>query len=114
MTKPLPTDCIKDDEDIHWETLNILLEKVDFKNEIAHLFVVDIFFDEKKATKQQLVYNEIYPPITEKKKVIDPCERSVFQLLEQHKERENANPLFYCSTHKAHATTFKKNLHQCI
>ena len=68
MTKPLPTGCIKDDEDVSWEAFNISLEKVDFKDEIGHLFVVDIFFDEKNATKQQLVYNEIYPPIIEKKK----------------------------------------------
>ena len=45
-----------------------------------------------------------------KKKVIDPCERSVFQLLEQYKEGKNANPLFYRSTHKAHATMFKKRI----
>ena len=39
-------------------------------------------FDADKATEKQLVYNEIYPPIIEKQKIIDPCERSVFQLLE--------------------------------
>ena len=36
-----------------------------------------------RPQKKQLVYNEIYPPIIEKQKIIDPCERSVFQLLEQ-------------------------------
>ena len=51
MTKPLPTGCIKDDEDVSWEAFNISLEKVDFKDEIGHLFVVDIFSDEKNATK---------------------------------------------------------------
>ena len=95
MSKPLPTGCIKDDNDLSWGTFNILLEKVDFEDEIGHLFVVDIMFDLKNATKRQLVYNGIYPPIIEKKKIIDPCERSVFQLLEQYKEGDNDNPLAY-------------------
>ena len=95
MTKPLPIGCIKDGNDLSWETFNILLEKVDFEDEIGHLFVVDIMFDLKNATKRQLVYNGIYPPIIEKKKIIDPCERSVFQLLEQYKEGDNDNPLAY-------------------
>ena len=63
MTKPLPTGCIKDDNDLSWEKFNILLEKVDFEDEIGHLFVVDIMFDLKNATKRKLVYNEIYLPI---------------------------------------------------
>ena len=42
MTKPLPTGCMKDDNDLSWEAFNILLEKVDFEDEIGHLFVVDI------------------------------------------------------------------------
>ena len=93
MTKPLPTGCIKDGNDLSWETFNILLEKVDFEDEIGHLFVVDIMFDLKSATKRQLVYNEMYLPIMEKKKITDPRERSVFQLLEQYKEGDNDNPL---------------------
>ena len=68
MTKPLPTGCIKDGNDLSWETFNILLEKVDFEDEIGHLFVVDIMFDLKNGTKRQLAYNEIYPPIIKKKR----------------------------------------------
>ena len=68
MSKPLPTGCIKDDNDLSWGTFNILLEKVDFEDEIGHLFVVDIMFDLKNPTKRQLVYNEIYPPIIMKKR----------------------------------------------
>ena len=37
--------------------------------------------------QKKTVYNEIYPPIIKKQKIIDPCERSVFQLLEQYVER---------------------------
>ena len=28
MTKPLPTGCIKNDQDLSWRTLNLLLESV--------------------------------------------------------------------------------------
>ena len=90
-----------------------MFEKVDFEDEIRHLFIVDMF-DLKNATKRQLVYNKIYPPIIEKKKIIDPCERSVFQLLEQYKEGDNDNPLAYRATSKVHATILKKKLFQCI
>ena len=88
MTKPLPTGCIKDDSDISWATFNFLIEAVDFKDTIGHLYIVDIEFDYENATEKMMAYNEIYPPIIEKHKIIDPCKRSVFQLLEQYKEGE--------------------------
>ena len=31
MTKPLPTGCIKDNDNISWETFNFLLESVSFE-----------------------------------------------------------------------------------
>ena len=105
MTKPLPTGCIKDDKDISWQTFNFLLESVSFEDKIGHLYRVDIEFDVKKATKRQFAYNEIYPPIIEKQKTIDPCERSVFQLLEQF-VMGHLGPKSYRSTAKAHATLF--------
>ena len=107
MTKPLPTGCIKDDKDISWQTFNFLLESVSFEDKIGHLYRVDIEFDVKKATKRQFAYNEIYPPIIEKQKTIDPCERSVFQLLEQF-VMGHLGPKSYRSTAKAHATLFLK------
>ena len=55
MTKLLPTGCIKNDRDISWETFNILLEKANFEDEIGDLYVVDIIFDFKNATKKKLV-----------------------------------------------------------
>ena len=70
MTKPLPTGCIKDNSDISWETFNFLLEKVDFEDTIGHLYIVDIEFDIKNATKRELTCNEIYPPIIEKQKLL--------------------------------------------
>ena len=79
----MPTGCIKDSDDISWKTFNFLLESVSFEDTIGHLYIVDIEFDFKNATEREFAYNEIYPPIIEKQKIIDPCERSVFQLSEQ-------------------------------
>ena len=107
ITKSLPTGCIKDNSDLSFSTLNILLEKVDLDDEIGHLYVVDIEFDYKNASQKELTYNEIYPPIIEKQKVIDPCERSTYQLLEQLVMGEKG-PSSYKKTAKAHANLFKK------
>ena len=107
MTKPLPTGCIKDDNDISWETFNFLLESVSFEDKIEHLYIADIEFDFKNVTEREYTYNEIYPPVIEKQKTIDPCERSVFQLIEQFVGGEKG-PKSYRATSKAHANLFKK------
>ena len=107
MTKPLPTGCIKDNQDLSWETFNFLLETVSFDDTIGHLYIVDIEFDVKNATKKEFAYNEIYPPVIEKQKTIDPCESSVFQLLEQFVSGEKG-PKSYRTSAKAHENLFKK------
>ena len=86
MTKLLPTGFIKENSDISWRTFNLLLEKVNLDDQIGQLYVVDIEFDHKKATDNQIVYNEIYPPNIGKQKIIDPCERYVYQLIEQFQQ----------------------------
>ena len=106
MTKPLPTSCIKDGDHISWKTFNFLLESVSFEDTIGHLYIVDIEFDFKNATEREFAYNEIYPSIIEKQKIIDPCERSVFQLLEQFVRGEKNAPKAYRSTAKAYANLF--------
>ena len=100
MTKRLPTGCIKIDSDI--------MQKLDIDSSIGHLYVVDIEFDHKNATQNQIVPNEIYPPIIDKQKMIDPCERSSYQLLEQYSTTEKGKARSYGATKKAHATMFKK------
>ena len=67
------------------------------------MYIVDIEFDFKNVTEREFAYNEIYPPIIEKQKIIDPCERSVFQLLEQFVRGEKNAPNAYRSTAKVHA-----------
>ena len=84
-----------------------MLETVSFNDTIGHLYIVDIEFVVKNATKKEFAYNEIYPPIIEKQKTIDPCERSVFQLLEQF-VRGKKGPKSYRKSAKAHANLFKK------
>ena len=95
MTKPLRTGCIKDSDDISRKTFNFLLESVSFEDTIGHLYIVDIEFDFENATEREFAYNEIYPPIIEKQRIIDPCERSVFQLLEQFVRGEKNAPRAY-------------------
>ena len=109
MTKPLPIGCIKDSDDVSWITFNELLESVSFDDTIGHLYIVDIEFDLKNATDREYAYNEIYPPIIEKQRIIDPCERPAFQLMEQFIMGEKNLPKAYRSTAKAHANLFRKN-----
>ena len=70
MTEPLLTGFIKDDCDICWEAFNFLLEKVDFEDTIGPLYIVDIEFGNKNATKREVTNNKIYPPTIEKKKLL--------------------------------------------
>ena len=85
-----------------------LLESVSFEDKIGHLYIVDIEFDYKNATEKEFAYNKIYPPIIEKQKPIDPCERSVLEMLEQF-VRSDKGRRAYQVTAKAHANLFKKN-----
>ena len=66
MTKPIPTGYIKENNSRTWLEFNLLLEKVSLEDPIGHLFVVNIEFDEKNATRKQYMHNEIFPPIIEK------------------------------------------------
>ena len=74
MTKPMLTGCIKENNSPSLLEFNLLLEKVSLEDPIGHLFVVDIEFDEKNATKKQYMYYEIFPPIIEKQKILDANE----------------------------------------
>ena len=72
------------------------------------MYIVNIEFDFKNATEREFAYNEIYPLIIEKQRIIGPCERSAFQLIEQFVMGENNNPKAYRSTAKSHANLLKK------
>ena len=113
MTKPVPTGCIKQNSDISWGTFNLIMQNLSLDNNIGYLYLVDIEFDHTKATENQIVYNEIYPAIIEKQKIIDPCERSVYQLLEQYSATEKGNPRTYRATEKA-TNVFRTNFFRCL
>ena len=108
MTRPMPTGCIKQNTSPSWVTFNLLIEKVSLEDKIGHLFVVDIEFDFENASSRQLTYNEIFPPIIEKKKIMEANERSLFQLLELFSKNDQNKPRSYVSTAKSHATLLPK------
>ena len=76
----------------------------------SDMFVVDISFNCEKATPRQRTYNEIYPSIIEKQKIIDISERSVYQLIEQYNETDEGKPRSYRTTKKADVTLFEKKV----
>ena len=108
MTRPMPTGCIKQNASPTWTTFNLLIEKVSLEDKIGHLFVVDIEFDFENASLRQLTYNEIFPPIIEKKKIMEANERPLFQLLELFSKNEQDKPRSYVCTAKSHATLLPK------
>ena len=107
MTKLMPVGGIKDKEP-SWKEFNLLMETVSLDDPRRHLFVVDIEFDSENATPRQIMYNEIFPLVVEKGKVLEPNERSVFQLLELYAETEKGVPKSYKLSAQSHATLLPK------
>ena len=107
MTKPLLTVSIKIDSDISFQKLNDLIRKLDIDLLIRHLYVVDIEFDHKNATQNQIAYNEVYPLIIEKQKIIDRVKDQFISYFEQYSTTEKGKPRSYRAPKKAHATMFK-------
>ena len=64
----------------------------------------------KNATEKHFFYNEIFPPIIEKQKILDANERSVYQLLELFDNSNDDKQKSYRCTAKSHATMFPKKL----
>ena len=110
MTKPMPVGCIKEKQADYLE-FNLLFEKVNLDDRIGHIFVVDIEFNYKEATKTQVLYNEIMPPFIEKNTKIPAEKKSVYQLLELYSEDKNGKPNKYKISVKVHANLFPK---KCI
>ena len=76
MTKPLPYGYIKKQGHVPnlLESTKIL-DRISHEDPVGHLFIVDIKFHNKNS--KTLLFNEIYPPIFEKNKKMEPCERSI-------------------------------------
>lgn len=81
---------------------NFRLETVNLDDKIWHLLVADIELDKANAMKQQLLHNEIMPPIIEKQKFLEANKRSVYQLLDLIKKNTSRY------SQKSHANMFPK------
>ena len=62
----MPTGCIKEHPSPSWLEFNLILKTVNSDDEIEHFFVVDIKFDEKRATEHKYMYDKILSLIIEK------------------------------------------------
>ena len=102
MTKPMPTGSMKE-KTPSWVEFNLLLESVNLDDKIGHLF------DYEKPSDRVIMYNELFPPIIEKKKTLDANERSVFQLCELYCENDKGKPKSYKTSSKSHSTLLPKN-----
>ena len=107
MKKPMATGSIKEKLP-SWIEFNLLMEKVSLDDLIGHLFVVDIEFDHEKATECQIMYNQIFLPLTDKQTVVLPNESFVFQLMELYFEDHNGMPKSYKTTSKCHSNLLPK------
>ena len=110
MTKSLLTGCINKEKTPSWRKFNLLLKTVDLDNRVSHVLVDDIHFDHKRSNAKHVLYNEVFPPIIEKHKIIDPSKRSVYHLLEQYSETDKGIPR---PLQKLRRLFFQKNFNHC-
>ena len=88
MTKPLPYGCIEKKKHVpSLEELKTLLENVTLEDKLGHLFAVDIKFAD--VNEETLLFNEVYLPIFEENKKIDPYERSCRQIMSRAQIKKN-------------------------
>ena len=106
MIKLLPYGCIKKKVLPTLEELEQILSNVTLNDKLGHLFVVDIVFD--KQDNKTLLFNELYPPIFEKDKKIEPFERSCAQIMCVEQMKDKGKMFSLKQTSKTHATLRKK------
>ena len=75
-------------------------------DKLGHLFVVDTLFD--KVNEKTLLFNELYPPIFEKNKKIEPYEQSCAQIMCIQQVNDKGKILSLKQTTQRHATLKKK------
>ena len=88
--------------------LKLIIEGMSHKDKIGHLFVVDLMFDFERSTARELLFTEIYTPVFEKKNILPPSKRSVFQLLDAMHINDMGVLNAYKATAKTHSTMDKK------
>ena len=87
---------------------NLLIKSISPEDKIGHLFIIDIKLNEKNADEKNLLFNEIYTPIFQKDKCLDPSESSVFQLLDTMSKNYKGDLNSYRYYQKTHATMKNK------
>ena len=73
-----------------------ILDSISHEDDIGLLFAVDIKFHD--INEKTLLFNELYPPIFEKNKKIDPYEQSMLQLMSiavRNEEKDKLNSFPY-------------------
>ena len=114
MTKPLPYGCIERKENpLTLKELKQILDRISHKDKIGHVFIEDIKLHNENS--KRLLFNEIYPPVFEKNKKIDPYERFCLQLLsviKRNEEKDITNSFSYTS--KTHSTLEEKKVHSSL
>ena len=86
---------------------NAILDRTSHEDTIGHLFIVDNKFH--NINEKTLLFNEIYPPIFEKNKKMEPFEKSTAQLMSnlvRDEEKDTINSFRYNS--KTHSTLQSK------
>ena len=88
------------------EELKEILANITLTDKLGHLFVVDIVFD--KINEKTMLFNELYPPIFEKNKKIEPFERFCTQIMCLAQINKKGELLSLQQNSKTHATLKKK------
>ena len=88
------------------EELKEILTNVNLSDKLGHLFLTDILFD--KINEKTLLFNELYPPIFEKNKKIEPFERSCAQIMCLAQINKKGELRYLQQNSKTHATLKKK------
>ena len=111
MTKPLSYGCIekKKYQPSILVEFNKILNEISHEDSVGHIFIVDIKFND--INPKTLLFNELYPPIFEKNKKMEPYERLTLQLLSimvRNEEKETINSFPYNS--KTHLRLKEKKI----
>ena len=84
-----------------------IVTTISHEDKIKYLFTVAIKIQD--INKKTLLFNELYPPIFAKNKMIDPYERSALQLLSIAVRNEKNNKLNSFSYNSKTHSTLKEN-----
>ena len=103
------TVALKKDFPPSMAEFNKILDSISHEDDIGHLFAVDIKFHD--INEKTILFSELYPPIFEKNKKIDPYERSMLQLMSiavRNEEKDKLNSFPY--SFKTHSTLKEKKV----